>query len=65
MDLSYNTINQEMVDLIIPNIKKLTKINLAHNKIGKRGCEIFAELFSSEKKDKDDYEECCLEDINL
>ena len=37
IDLSYNQLTPDLTDIIIPNLSKMKRINLAYNKIGRRG----------------------------
>lgn len=40
IDLSSNNIHGDLCDIIVPNLAKMKKINLADNKIGRRGIEL-------------------------
>jgi len=37
IDLSSNNIHGDLCDVIVPNLSRMRKINLADNKIGRRG----------------------------
>jgi hypothetical protein len=44
VDLSYNKIQSDLCDLIIPNLARMRRINLSYNKIGRRGMELLTKM---------------------
>lgn len=48
IDLSYNELGQESVELLLPGLQIMKSVNLSHNKIGKTGCQLLAALFLKE-----------------
>ena len=45
VDLSSNQIDRLLSESLIPELKNVKIINLSSNRIGKIGCDKFAELF--------------------
>lgn len=61
VDLSYNNIQSDLCDLIIPNLARMRRINISYNKIGRRGMDLLSKMIYNEDVDDD----CELEDLNL
>jgi hypothetical protein len=61
VDLSYNSIQSDLCDLIIPNLARMRRINISYNKIGRRGMDLLSKMIYNEDVDDD----CELEDLNL
>jgi hypothetical protein len=61
VDLSYNSIQSDLCDLIIPNLARMRRINISYNKIGRRGMDLLSKMICNEDVDDD----CELEDLNL
>ncbi len=53
IDLSYNHINADLCELIIPNLIRMKRINLSYNKIGRKGMDILSKMVYDEDVDED------------
>lgn len=57
IDLSFNEITQDAVEVLIPKLGILRSVCLSHNKIGKLGCQLLSNLFRNP--------ECKIRDLEL
>lgn len=53
VDLSYNNIQSDLCDLIIPNLARMRRINISYNKIGRRGMDLLSKMIYNEDVDDD------------
>lgn len=53
IDLSYNNIQADLCDLIIPNLARMRRINISYNKIGRRGMELLAKMVYNQEVEED------------
>lgn len=50
INLSYNFISFDRIDIIVPKLRGLRRIDLSHNRIGKVGVDMMAEIVLSKRK---------------